>query len=253
MSATDLEVQLDSLIVEVCSPIFSLLIPLQTAELADCAPSDLREQVEKSFVMLERRCFECQVSPERIRDIKYAMSAFSDEIVLSSRWEQKYEWMAKPLAVEYFGDSSIGQTFFDRLNELRLDIKENSELVHLFFSVLNLGFQGKYRLEGYEQLQAYISTLRTDIEKYSGVVNRVLSDNASPESHISSRIAGHQPYWVMAVILVASLLIMTIYYSQQIRSAIAESAESIESLEIPENFGSPQLTPLEERTEEVAS
>ena len=86
---SDLEKSLDSLIVEICSPIFSLLTPLQIPEQADAASEQLRESVEKSFVMLERRCFECQLAPEITRDIKFAMAAFSDEVVLNSRWQKK--------------------------------------------------------------------------------------------------------------------------------------------------------------------
>jgi type VI secretion system protein ImpK len=228
MSSIDLAKSLDALIVEVCSPIFSLLVPLQIAEDADKAQSDLREHVEKSFVMLERRCFECQISPEHIKDIKYAMAAFSDEVVLNSRWDKKYDWMAKPLAIQFFGDSAIGQNFFVRLDELRQNFDEQFDIIQLYFSVLVLGFQGKYRLEGFEKLQAYISTLRTDIEKKLGQVPRTLSDAASPESQMSSRIAGQQPYWVMAVMLVAMTLIMTIFYSTKVQSAISSSAQKIE-------------------------
>ncbi len=226
----EFEKSLDALIVEVCSPIFSLLTPLQVAEAADAAPDDLRESVEKSFVMLERRCFECQLAPEIIRDIKFAMAAFSDEVVLNSRWPNKYDWMAKPLCIEYFGDSAVGQTFFDRLNVIRAENTPNVDVLQLYFSVLVLGFQGKYRLDGYDQLQAYISAFRIEIEKFNAGVSRVLAENASPESKITSRIAGAQSYWVMAVLLVASLLGMTLLYSSKTQQAIARSADTIKVL-----------------------
>ncbi|MEJ2042075.1 MAG: type IVB secretion system protein IcmH/DotU [Reinekea sp.] len=224
----EMDITLDALIVEVCSPIFSYLTPLQTSEEFDSIDDDLREKIEKSFVVLERRCFECQVQPEHIRDIKYAMSAFADEVVLNSSWEKKYHWMSKPLAIEFFGDSSIGQSFFARLDVLREDLDVNFDIVQLYFSVLVLGFQGRYRLTGYEQLQAYMSTLRSEIEKKSGKINRVLADYAAPESHIKSRIAGQQSYWVMAVLLLASVILMTAIYSQKTQAAIADSAQRIE-------------------------
>lgn len=232
---SDLEKSLDSLIVEICSPIFSLLTPLQIPEQADAASEQLRESVEKSFVMLERRCFECQLAPEITRDIKFAMAAFSDEVVLNSRWQKKYEWMAKPLAIEFFGDSAIGQNFFIRLNDLRAETEPNRDVLQLYFTVLMLGFQGKYRLEGYDQLQAYISTFRSEIEKYSSKVSRVLAENASPESQMSSRIANGQSYWVMAVLLIAAVLGMTFQYSTKVQAAIADSANTIQILAGPEH------------------
>ena len=232
----DIAEGLDALIVEVCSPIFSLLTPLQVPENADNAPDDLREQVEAAFTMLERRCFECQIAPEHIRDIKFAMAAFSDEVVLNSRWGKKYDWMSKPLGVEYFGDSAIGQGFFNNLEKLREDYEKNFDIVQLYFSVLAVGFQGKYRLEGYDQLQAYISTLRADIEKHAGKVNRVLADYASSDSKMKSRIAGQQSYWVMAVLFVASVVIMTAVYTSKMQNAIADSAHSIEVMAGNQSF-----------------
>ncbi|TCS41290.1 type IVB secretion system protein IcmH/DotU [Reinekea marinisedimentorum] len=225
-----LDKPLDSLIVEVCSPIFTELTPLQVGEQADRAVDNLREIVEKQFVMLERRLFECQIAPEITRDIKFAMAAFSDEVVLTSRWQKKYEWMARPLAIEFFGDSAIGENFFIRLDELRAQSEPNKDVLQLYYSALILGFQGKYRLSGYDQLQAYIAAFRIEIEKFNSSVSRVLADNASPESLVSARIVGGQSYWVMAVVLVAAVLGMTIFYSTKMQEAIGVSAEKIEVL-----------------------
>lgn len=212
---------------EVCAQIFNLIVPLQTPEKADQAPEDLRSQVESAFVMLERRCFELQVTPDVIRNIKFAMAAFSDELVLNSRWPQKYDWMAKPLAIEYFGDAAIGQSFFSRLDQLRQDDNADADVINLYFTILLLGFQGKYRLAGYEQLQAYISTFRIEIEQRTSKVSRQLSESAAPENHMKSRIAGQQSYWVMSVLFLASLVVMTVVYSNQTQEAIQQSAESI--------------------------
>lgn len=225
-----LDKPLDSLIVEVCSPIFTELTPLQVGEQADRAADNLREVVEKQFVMLERRLFECQIAPEVTRDIKFAMAAFSDEVVLTSRWQKKYEWMAKPLAIEFFGDSAIGENFFNRLDEIRTQAEPNKDVLQLYYSALILGFQGKYRLSGYDQLQAYIAAFRLEIEKFNSSVSRVLADNASPESQVSARMVGGQSYWVMAAVFVASILGMTIFYSTKMQEAISFSAEKIEIL-----------------------
>ncbi|EAR09297.1 DotU family type IV/VI secretion system protein [Reinekea blandensis] len=227
---TQTTLSIDETISEVSAQIFNLIVPLQTPEKADHAPDDLRAQVESAFVLLERRCFELQVTPDVIRNIKFAMTAFSDEVVLNSRWPKKYDWMAKPLAIEYFGDASIGQSFFTRLDELRSDSSTDMAVLNLYFTILLLGFQGKYRLAGYEQLQAYLSTFRAEIEQKQGRVNRILSENAAPEHQMKSRIAGQQSYWVMSVLFVAAIVVMTVVYSTQTQDAIQVSAQSIEKM-----------------------
>jgi type VI secretion system protein ImpK len=243
---SELDKPLDSLIVEVCSPIFTELTPLQVGEQADNATDDLRAIVEKQFVMLERRFFECQVAPEITRDVKFAMAAYSDEVVLNSRWPNKYDWMAKPLAIEFFGDSAIGENFFVRLDELRTQSEPNKDVLQLYYSVLILGFQGKYRLSGYDQLQAYIAAFRTEIEKFNSSVSRVLADNASPESLVSSRIVGGQSYWVMATVLVAVILGMTFFYSSKMQEEIGVSAEKIEVLASSQGNFMPVAKPNQE-------
>jgi len=231
MKSGDLD-RLSAAIVEACSPAINLVTPLLRAENADGMSVDLREQTEEAFVSLERKFFEYQIDAETVYDIKFGVAAFADEIIMSSRWEHKYTWMSKPLVVNYFGESSAGTRFFERIDELRADYASNAPVIEFYYTLLQLGFQGKYRIEGFEKLQAYISTLRLEIDKNAGQVERLLADVAVPESTLSYRIAGKQSIWVMCITAVASLFFMVLVYSNLMESAISDSAENIPALQM---------------------
>lgn len=218
----------DSIIVECCAPIFSM-----TGQLSDPdqVPDNFREEVDEAFLAMERKAFEKQLHPTLVRDIKYAMAAYTDEMVMGSGWPNKTAWVMRPLCVEFFGDSNAGEGFFTRLEVLQQDPAKHFLVLEHYYTCLQLGFQGVYKLHGLERLQALQSTLREKLDERRGPVERTLANSAAPESKLVYRISGRQPYWVMAAISAALVVVMLTIYSSNTRSAIAESAEAIQALQ----------------------
>ncbi|MFQ3292867.1 DotU family type IV/VI secretion system protein, partial [Reinekea sp.] len=152
--------ELDSAINDACAPIFNLLAGLTDPSAVDDLDIELRQSVEATFIAMERRFFEIQLTVAIVHDIKYAMAAYADEMVMSSRWQGKYDWMTQPLVVQYFGDTCAGIVFFQKLEQHKQDFKSNLAVIQLYYSVLQFGFQGQYRLDGYEKLQAVMNNLQ---------------------------------------------------------------------------------------------
>lgn len=218
---------MEAVLVESCSPIFNLVEPLRQPEQADLVESSLRADLEQAFVELERRAFEHQWPSAVTRDVRYCMAAYVDERVMSSRWPHKFDWMVKPLCVEYFGDSNAGEGFFARLDELRRGLPEHRAVAELYFSCLQFGYQGSYTLKGFDQLQAYIATFRAQLDDLRGPVNRELADQAVPERQLVYRIGGNQPYWVMAAVGGALLVALFLTYGGLMKSALSGSADRL--------------------------
>ena len=224
--------EMEATLVESTAPIFNLVEPLNVPELADQVPESMRTDIEQAFTDLERRAFEKQWPATIVRDIRFAMAAYVDELVMSSRWPRKFDWMVEPLCIEYFGESNAGEVFFSRLNELRQDFDKNRLVIELFYTCLQFGYQGIYRIKGYDQLQAYLVTLRSQLEDLRGIVSRELADSAIPESKLVYRIGGNQPYWVMASIGAAVLVVMVLTYGSVMRKSIVDSAERLTQKEL---------------------
>lgn len=69
------------------------------------------------------------------------------------------------MQLRLFGEHLAGERFFDKLETLRLDPVANLEALEVFYTMLLLGFQGKYLLEGSEKLNYLISRVGQEITR----------------------------------------------------------------------------------------
>ncbi|ADZ92887.1 DotU family type IV/VI secretion system protein [Marinomonas mediterranea] len=245
---------LDATLVEGAAPIFSLVeariasanskgiepnsteVNLQMQDVGQEAGSaqdsiSFRKSIEQAFTDLERRAFEMEWVASMTRDVKFALAAYVDEAVMSSNLEEKLEWMSKPLCIEYFGESNAGEAFFTKLDRLREDLKDNQVTVSLYYVCLQLGYQGMYRIKGYERLQAYLATFRGQLDDTFSAAPRTLGEAAIPENKLIYKIGTRQPYWVMLSVGGAVLVSMVLAYGAVMKYSLNESAHRMEQAE----------------------
>jgi type VI secretion system protein ImpK len=78
------------------------------------------------------------------REMQYVMAALADELILSSNWPGKSTWTL--LESRLFQSHASGEVFFQRLDKiLHQPVTAYSDLEHIYFYALALGFRGKYR------------------------------------------------------------------------------------------------------------
>lgn len=148
-----------------CEPLFSLVAPLKDDKKASSIDADFREKILADFIAMEKEAFERQIGMVEYKDAKYALAAYIDELVLTSTWPGRLEWMSRPLQLEFFGEHTAGEGFFTRLANLRQGGEENLYLLELFYYCLQLGFEGVYKIKGLEHLMA----LQVDLKARSTV------------------------------------------------------------------------------------
>jgi type VI secretion system protein ImpK len=215
-------------ILECCAPLFSLLLPLKNAAAAEKAPSDLREQVIDLFDVLERMGYEKGLTSTEIQHARYAMAAFTDELIMGSSWPGRLQWMSKPLQLEFFGENSAGQGFFERLEKLRQSGDKHRNLLELFYLCLQMGFEGVYRLKGLEQLMALQVDLRSQLEDSIGKVDRVLSPNGKPKEGLIFKVGRNVPTWVIGSVTGAVMMFLYFGFSWVVHNDAAKSSDQIE-------------------------
>jgi len=91
---------------------------------------------------IESRLSSVPAMHSRINAIKYILTGFSDEVILSSNWPHAREWRERLLEMEFFKTSVVGERFFDLLEQIGY---HDPEMAELFFTILALGFRGRYR------------------------------------------------------------------------------------------------------------
>jgi type VI secretion system protein ImpK len=90
--------------------------------------------------------FERRTERERLDldgDARFALVALIDETVMSSDWSEATEWAAKPLQMQYWGDFTAGDRFFERLEQLQSHADD--DLLEVYYICLCAGFRGRYR------------------------------------------------------------------------------------------------------------
>jgi type VI secretion system protein ImpK len=215
-------------ILECCAPLFSLLLPMKNAAVAEKVQSDLRDQVIELFDVLERMGYEKGLTSSEIQHARYAMAAFTDELIMGSSWPGRLQRMSKPLQLEFFGENSAGQGFFERLEKLRQSGDKHRHLLELFYLCLQMGFEGIYRLKGLEQLMALQVDLRSQLEDSIGKVDRTLSPQAKPKEGFIMKVGRNVPVWAIGSVTGAVMMFLYFGFSWAVNKDANESSDNIE-------------------------
>jgi len=128
-----------------------------------------RRRMKAALQEGEREASAAGYGSAEIRDAEFAVVAFLDEAILSSREPKAEEWRKKPLNIELFGQAVAGDVFFDKLLEVerRRDSPQLADLLEVYLVCLLLGFEGRFapplRGEAYrimERLRGRIESIR---------------------------------------------------------------------------------------------
>ncbi len=154
----------------------------------------------------------------KIQTIKYIMTGFADEVILSSKWPHAKEWHDRLLEMEFFKTSIVGERFFDLLEN---EGYRDPELAELFYTVLSLGFRGKFRNK-----EEKIATIKQ--RAYAVLMDRLPDDERRLTPGAEHVIAGEKKYLpkMFGLSAVAAVLLVSfvVYFvtSQWMWSDIAE-------------------------------
>jgi type VI secretion system protein ImpK len=83
---------------------------------------------------------------ERFREAQYAMAALTDEIFLHTEWPGREAWLSTMLERGLFGTQIAGEEIFRRIDAL-LTVRTGAavDLATVYYMLLGLGFEGRYR------------------------------------------------------------------------------------------------------------
>jgi type VI secretion system protein ImpK len=220
----------DQRLAEIFAPCFTLILKLRASdEFGD--PDTLRQRTKELLDDAERKALSTGVSPDDIRAAKFALVAFIDETVLSSDWSQKEAWASTPLQLELYDQYDAGEVFFDRLERLRENPKDNTEALEIYYLCMTLGFKGKYQIHGQERLREIIEKTYEELRRQPGMGGKDLAPYGAPRGLVAKEVKSKLPTWVIAV--AAALIGLLIYTGMYfyISDAAQETATSIRAVE----------------------
>ncbi|MGF6209408.1 DotU family type IV/VI secretion system protein [Pseudomonas sp. ADAK2] len=157
--------------------------------------------IDAFFSTLEREARNANYSVEQVKDTQYALCAFLDESVLrSGENDLRRHFELQPLQFRYFGVHLAGEGFFEKIDSLRSDVKQNLDVLEVYHLCLALGFEGKFSLGQKDQLRYLANTLGQDIARYRKTPKALSPDWALPDQ-VSQMLRHEVPVWLYLALI----------------------------------------------------
>ncbi|HMI93239.1 MAG TPA: DotU family type IV/VI secretion system protein [Polyangiales bacterium] len=137
-------------ITEITESLFNALAQLETLEQGETPmPELLHQQLSTYIEQAARTGSKLGLAQRDIDDIRYALVALADEVVVNRGGALRDFWMNRKLALRFLDDANAGEGFFERLRGMLGD-STRTEAKKAYYLSLMFGFQGKYRVRGGE-------------------------------------------------------------------------------------------------------
>ena len=163
--------------------------------------SAFEASVDTFFKALERAARGANYSGDQVKDTQYALCAFLDESVLrSGDNELRRHFELQPLQFRYFGVHLAGEGFFEKIDALRGDVKQNLDVLEVYHLCLALGFEGKFSLGQKDQLRYLANTLGQDIARFRKTPKALSPDWALPDQ-VSQMLRHEVPLWLYLALI----------------------------------------------------
>jgi type VI secretion system protein ImpK len=188
-------------------------------------PDQLRKEIAAVFQELDRRGRKAGHSEEDLKATRYALCALMDEMILNSRWPYKDQWADRPMQLEHFGEHMAGERFFELLERIRRKGSRKADLLEVFVFTLILGFQGKYKLRGGDELKLLVRDLIGELHSHRGGSPRGLSPHWRIPEEPTERKAPVIPRWMWMTALGSILAVVLVYlvFKFWIGSSVSEA------------------------------
>lgn len=214
---------------ELCTDGFMLILQLRSTD--QYGDSDLLKT--KVTDMLEKISQDARIMGiphEDAQMCKFALVAFIDETIIGSEWNEKEKWLSEPLQMSIFNSFNAGEEFFTRLEKLRQNVKDNIDVLEVYYLCLELGFKGKYLMHSPELIRGLINEMSQELRKFSDQPVKILSPNGIIHNEFSTAAKGKFPFWFVSLIIFLFCLCMYIVLSYLISADAEVLNENIKQL-----------------------
>lgn len=221
MSAKTLENPVIVGLPDLCADFYSLFVQLRYE--APAADADgLRRDVGDLLRNLERRGSAAGVGRSELEDVRFALVATLDELVLTSEWALRDEWASRPLAIEMFDDANAGESFYTRMQTIARNApSKRAELIEVYLTCLHLGFRGQYAdYDGMEKLKGIVAD-HTRLATGDAPANEPLSPHAQQTGSLQATLK-RWPLWAWVSIGLGVVVLVHLILSWRISGLMSD-------------------------------
>jgi len=169
-----------------------------TAQTPDAAA--LRASVAEAVQQFDTAARRAGINNETVVAARYVLCTALDEAVVNTPWGVAAGWNKKSLLVQFHNETWGGEKVFQLLGKLAQDVPAHRPLLELFYCVLALGFEGRYRVidNGHAQLDSVRARLAELIRKDRPPLEPQLSPHWRGAAAGAMRLRDSLPLWVVA-------------------------------------------------------
>lgn len=173
-------------------------------------PAGLRETLAQAIALFESRAQAAGVPHSELLAARYALCTLLDEAAASTPWGEPV-WAQRSLLVQFHNEAWGGEKFFLLLGKLAEQPQRHSALLELFYLILALGFEGRYKVlpNGHAQLAGIRERLAQLLARQRDPVERELSPQWRSDASRTPAQRERLPPWVFAAL--AALLLALVY------------------------------------------
>ena len=174
-------------------------------------PAGLRAALVEAVRKFEAGARARGLPNEQVVAGRYLLCTFVDECASSTPWGGSGAWSSQSLLVLFHSESWGGEKLFQLLGKLAENVAANRGLLELIYSILALGFEGRYRVlqDGRSQLDAVREKLALMLREQSGTAAPELSPHWAGVPVAAARLRDGIPVWVAAT--AAALLLAVVF------------------------------------------
>lgn len=164
-----------------------------------------RRRTKEALAEVTREAMKRSYAAEHTIETDFALVAFLDEVILTSKDPARDDWVRKPLQEELFNLSTAGEMFFTRIERLlqRPDTAELADMLEVYYLCILLGFEGQYATRSKAELHLLADRVRQSIERIRGSDPRFSPAGILPADPIAAAprdpVAGKLKLAAMAV------------------------------------------------------
>jgi type VI secretion system protein ImpK len=180
----------------------------------------LLEQIERA----EACARENGIEPQQVEAARFAIAALLDEAILASPWPGRSAWLGNPFQWQLYQIRDAGEQFFRRLDALRADAGKSRPVLGVYLACLAMGYEGKYKIEGREELDRLIRSLARDA---GGSGLSALSPSWKRPDDAPELPGEAIPVWITALVIAAAAVLLLVIFSLVSRLSADRVADRI--------------------------
>jgi len=153
--------------------VLTIIVRLRYNRQAVTDANSFRAEMKKHLNIATQRARQRGYGPEDVKQAIFAVVAFLDESVLTSRNPAFADWPRLPLQAEMFGNQLAGEIFFQELQRVlnRPDTNEVGDLLEVYGLCMLLGFKGRFAAGGGGDLRAMQLAVQEKLRRIRGSSN----------------------------------------------------------------------------------